>query len=105
VKLADMTHASYVVIGAWAGNFSEGVSLSILSNEADAHQSGGITSAKTDDDERPLDEYLGGQTGVLLVDEPAPPLPPPPRQEDLPSHMRDYRHGQTGVLLDNESEL
>ena len=68
-----------------------------------------LRAAKTDDDEGSHDDYLAGQTGVLLENEPQPqpppPQPPQPPQEELPAHRRDYRYGQTGVLLDNQSEL
>ena len=72
---------------------------------------------KTDDDAGRTDAYLAGQTGVLLEKTPddgaqdkhragqTGVLPGAARQEDLPLHLRDYRHGQTGVLLDHQSEL
>ena len=42
------------------------------------------------------DAYLSGQTGVL---------PETANQEDLPTHLRDYRYGQTGVLGTDRSDL
>ena len=64
-----------------------------------------------------LDKYLAGQTGVMLEQAPASGdqdkylagqtgvLPGSVSQEDPPMRRRDYRHGQTGVLLDHQSEL
>ena len=65
-----------------------------LSGQTGVQLENGYHSAPGDAEHK--DAYLSGQTGVL---------PGTASQEDMPMHLRDYRYGQTGVLVTGRSDL